>query len=587
MKPQSAITNRIKILFILMAVFGVIFIVRLFYLQVFEYNYYQNQAAAQQLKELTIPATRGLIYAENGANSITPMVLNQPVYTLYADPKFVQNPPQTAAAINKVIGGDTSTYAKLLSDTKLGYVVLATKLNVGQYNAINKLQLYGVGLQQVSERVYPNGGLGSQLLGFVDADGNGQYGVEGYLNSMLAGTNGLFKAVTDVRGIPLTTSKEDVLKPAKDGSNILLTIDRNIQWEAEQALAQGLKNAKATSGGLVVMDPSTGRVLAMANVPTYNVANYQNVSNYSVFQNGVVSHLYEPGSDVKLLTMTAGINQGVVTPDTTFNNTGSVSVDGYTISNVETHNGPTTMQVVLNLSLNTGAVYVLQQLGGGNLDLQGRNTLYQYFTQRYGFGQKTGIEQSGEEQGIIFSPTNVQGNDIRYANMSFGQGMEATMLQVASAESAIVNGGTYYQPQLLAGTVNNAGQVVTATKPKALRTNIISSTTASTMRQMAYTALHSTTNFTSNNTAGFYTGGKTGTSQTIDPHTGQYTNNNPIGSYLGFSGGNGSNGTPKYVIMVRVDDNKLPGYAGSVAAEPIFATMSNWLLNYYGLAPSN
>lgn len=441
MQPQLANVHSVRLLYGLLAVFGFIFIVRLFYLQVIKYSYYQNEAAAQQLRELTIPANRGLIYAMNGANSMTPMVLNQTVYTLYADPKFVEGASATANAIYKVIGGDTSTYTKLLSDSKLGYVVLATKLNVNQYNAINKLQLYGVGLQQVEERVYPNGGLASQVLGFVDADGQGQYGVEGYLNSELAGHNGLFKAVTDVRGIPLTTSKEDVLKPARDGTNVALTIDRNVEWEAQQALAQGLKGAGATSGSIVVMDPSNGHVLAMANEPTYDVSNYQDVTNYQDFQNGVVSHLYEPGSDIKLLTMAAGINQGVVTPNTTFNNTGTVVVDGDTIGNVEPHNGPTSMQVVLDLSLNTGAVFVLQQLGGGQINTQAKDTLYRYFSQRYGFGHKTGIEQSGEAAGLIFSPTNAQGDQVRYANMSFGQGFEATILQVAAAECAVVNGG--------------------------------------------------------------------------------------------------------------------------------------------------
>jgi cell division protein FtsI/penicillin-binding protein 2 len=325
----------------------------------------------------------------------------------------------------------------------------------------------------------------------------------------------------------------------------------------------------------------------MANVPTYDPSNYQDVTNYSDFQNNTVDYAYEPGSDFKLLTMTAAVNQGAVTPNTTFNNTGTVTVDGDTIENVESHPGSTTMQVVIDLSLNTGAVFMLQQLGGGQIDQQGKTLLYNYFTQKYGFGQKTGIEQTGEDAGTIYSPTNVQGDDIRYANMTFGQGIDATMIQVASAFDAIVNGGTYYKPQLLAGTVNDQGQVISTTKPDVERAGIITPQTASTIKQVAVTALDATPTLTAINTPGYFTGGKTGTSQVIDPATGAYTNVDPIGTYLGFGGGSGSNATPKYVIMIRVDNSHIPGYSGSTAAAPIFANISNWLINYYGLQPTS
>jgi cell division protein FtsI (penicillin-binding protein 3) len=238
------------------------------------------------------------------------------------------------------------------------------------------------------------------------------------------------------------------------------------------------------------------------------------------------------------------------------------------------------MTEVLQYSLNTGAVHVLQELSGGgnNINQSGRDKLYDYFTNRYMLGKKTGIEQSGESSGIVISPSDEQGNNVRYANMTFGQGMDNTMLQIAAAFSSVTNGGTYYQPHLVSGYMNDDGNV-TNVQPHIVKSDVITESASNDLRGMLHTARAET--FPGLDKAGYMVGGKTGTAQIIDPKTGKYEDSNAIGTYVGFGG----NSTSEYVIMVRVVDAKIGGYAGSMAAAPIFADISNWLIDYLKIQP--
>jgi cell division protein FtsI/penicillin-binding protein 2 len=318
----------------------------------------------------------------------------------------------------------------------------------------------------------------------------------------------------------------------------------------------------------------------MANYPTYNPAKYNEVKDYSVFQNGIVSEPYEAGSVMKTLTVGTGLDMGKIRPDTHYNNTGSVQVADATIHNALRFEalGNITIQDALHFSLNTGMVEVLKHLGDGQLNARARQTLYDYLVKHYLFGKKTGIEQSGEAKGTVIPPTEVQGNNVRYANMTFGQGMDVTMVQVASAFSAAINGGTYYQPHLVDGVLRDGE--VRHQAPHVVKNNVLKRDVSLTLRGMVEKARQD--GFLGDtDREGYMVGGKTGTSQIIDPRTGEYTDDNSIGSYLGFGGDT----EPKYVIMVQVRDSKLPGYAGTVAAAPIFGDISNWLIDYMKLQP--
>jgi cell division protein FtsI/penicillin-binding protein 2 len=577
MKLELQKGSRSKVLAVILLGLMTIFVVRLFYLQIIQHGYYVNLANQEQVKRLVIPATRGEIYALSGQTPV-PLVMNQDIYTVFADPTETTNDSGIIKTIEKVAGNNAQPDLKALLDRKdTRYQVLATKITLQQANAIKSENYNGVGFQAGTERVYPEGSLGAQVLGFVDNNGVGQYGVEGAMNSQLAGKNGLLQSVTDVNDIPLTIGSNNINKPAVNGVNEVLTIDPSIQLYTEQALANGLKRTGATRGSVIVMDPQTGRVLAMANLPSYNPAKYNEVQNIAAFDNGVISTPYEPGSDMKTLTMATGIDKGVVNANSTYDNTDHIQVDDITISNATLgQTGIITLQHAMNWSLNTGFVTVAERLGdGSNINLKARDTMYDYFHNRFHLGELTGIQLQGEAAGTIIPPTSVQGNAVRYSNMAFGQGLDVTMLQVASAFCSIVNGGNYYKPTVLAGTVDQDGNYF----PDKIQSpsHPIKQSTADQVREMTQVARN--TVYPGLDKPGYYVGGKTGTSQVIV--NGAYASDETIGTYLGYGG---TESTSRYVIMVQVSgDHEI--MAGNLDAMPIFTDISNWLLGYLNVQP--
>jgi cell division protein FtsI/penicillin-binding protein 2 len=320
----------------------------------------------------------------------------------------------------------------------------------------------------------------------------------------------------------------------------------------------------------------------MANYPSYNPNEYNKVTDYSVFQNAVISEPYEVGSVMKTMSMGAGLDSGAVTVNSTFNDaSGCVQIDDRKICNVEEdpRTANATMLDTLHYSLNTGVVHILKQMGGGRVTYEARQKLYSYYHDRYRFGVPTGIELAGEAQGVVISPDEAEGNNVRYANMAFGQGMDITMLQMAAGFSSAINGGIYYKPTVIAGTLTDQKKM-SPTKPKVLQKGVLSPEASTTLRDMIVKGRQLGV-LGGKDPAGYNVGGKTGTSQIIDKRTGEYTNENSIGSYVGFGG----NATPQYVIMVQVKDSKARGYAGTTAAGPIFQDISNKMIEYLRIAP--
>jgi len=560
-------------------VFGTmaIFVVRLFYLQILQHDYYVGLAKETQVKRLTIPSKRGLIYALDGQTPV-PLVMNQEVYTVFADPLIVVEDDKIINTIKRIAGGNARDNLQALLDKKDSrYQILATRVTRLQADKIKAEDLSGIGFQEISERVYPEGSLAAQTLGFVNFEGIASYGIESKLDKRLTGTDGLLQSVTDVSDVPLTIGNDNINRPPVNGENIVLSIDRNIQSHVEQALADGLKRTGATRGSAIMVDPQSGKILAMANLPTYNPAKFNEVKDAAAFNNGVVSAPYEPGSDVKTLTMATGIDKGVVTADATYNNTDYIQIDDRTITNATLgQTGIITFQHALNWSLNTGFVTVAERLGDGKSITRGaRDIMYDYFYNKFHLGQLTGVEVSGETTGTVISPATEEGNAVRYSNMAFGQGLDVTMVQVAAAFSSITNGGKYYKPTVLAGVVDKDGAYIankTSTSSVA-----ISKSAADQVREMTHVARN--TFFSSVDKPGYYIGGKTGTSQVIKD--GNYSTDETIGTYLGYGG---TENVSKYVIMVQVSgDHKT--LQGARDALPIFTDISNWMLEYIKLQP--
>ena len=577
MKLELQKGSRSKILAAMILCVMAIFVVRLFYLQIIQHDYYVGVANKEQIKRLTIPSKRGLIYALDGQTPV-PLVMNQTIYTVFADPVVTNDDSKIIETIKRIAGGNARSDIQSLLDKKDSrYQILATRITRTQADKIKSENLSGIGFQEESQRVYPEGSLAAQTLGFVDYSGIGRYGVESKLSDRLTGVDGLLQSVTDVSDVPLTIGDNNIDKAAINGENIVLSIDRNVQSHIQQALADGLKRTGATRGSAIVVDPQTGRIMAMANIPTFEPSKFNEVQDAAVFNNGVVSAPYEPGSDVKTLTMATGIDKGVVTPTATYVNTDYIQIDDRTITNATLgQTGTITFQHALEWSLNTGFVTVAERLGDGkSINREARDTMYDYFYNRFHLGQLTGVEVAGEVAGTIIPPTAADGNAVRYSNMAFGQGLDVTMVQVAAAFSSIVNSGKYYTPTVLAGVVDKNGRYIPnkTTTPS----TPITKSTADQVREMTHLARNAF--FSSVDKPGYYIGGKTGTSQVIKD--GVYSTDETIGTYLGYGG---SDELSRYVIMVQVSgDHKT--LQGARDALPIFTDISNWMLDYIKLQP--
>ncbi|MDB5160155.1 MAG: putative Peptidoglycan glycosyltransferase [Candidatus Saccharibacteria bacterium] len=574
--------SRTRILATVILVIVAIFVVRLFYLQVIRHDYYVGVAKQTQESRFIIPASRGEIYAMNG-DIPDQIVMNESVYTVFADPFTVDDKTKVVDSLKQIAGGNVRpNFDQLLDLKQTRYQILANKLTRTQADKLKALNLQGIGFQEVSQRVYPEGALAAQVLGFVDTNGAGQYGIEQYENDALNGKNGLLQAVTDVSKVPLTIGKDNTSVPAQNGKNIVLTIDRNVQSQVENILATDMQKLNVKNGSVLVMNPNNGKVLAMANNPSFDPANYGQVADVAGFNNNTISAPYEPGSDVKTYTLATGIDKGVVKASDTYNNTDHIKVDDITVSNATLgHTGNITFQTALLYSLNTGFVTVAERLGDGtNITKSARDVMYDYFHNRFGLGSLTGIELANEQAGTVISPDDPsgQGNAVRYSNMAFGQGLDATLIQVASGFSSIVNGGNYYKPTVINGYVGDDGTFQKVPDPAPLRTNIIQKSTSTQIKEATHDAR--AVSFGKTDKPGYYIGGKTGTSQVIV--NGQYSNTETVGTYLGFGGG--SEDSTQYVIMVQVS-GKDQILGGAQQALPIFTDISNWMLGYLKIQP--
>lgn len=566
---------------VVMLVFGV-FLVRLFYLQIIRHDYYKQVANVGHLKEYEITAKRGVIKAHDG-NAVVPIVLDQTLYTIYADPTLVKDHAKVAVSLSDIFKGSSADYEKKLRTKDTRYVVLARKATKAQKEALLKKKYPGIGSQEQQYRTYPNGSLASQLLGFVNNDGKGSYGIEQYLNNKLAGTSGELKAVTDVHGVPLAANTDNILTQPVAGSDVVLTIDIAMQKQLEDILKAGLDHAKSSQGSALIIDPNTGAIKAMANFPTYDPSNYADVEDGSVFLNAAVSHPIEVGSVMKPLTVAAALDKGVIQPGTTYYDPSKFKVDDFTISNIEEDGGPGTKSIadLLNLSLNTGATWLLMRMSGNgdHITPDGREVWHDYMANHYMFGKATGIEQGYEATGSIPDPNDGYARDLTYANTAFGQAMTATPLQMAAAYSAVLNGGKYYKPHLVDSYIAADGKK-TQVKSEVMRDNVVSPRISEELWPLLEYVVnkhHFSRGFDQNT---YSVGGKTGTAQIANP-AGGYFDTEFNGTYMGFVGGD----RPQYVIAVSVIRPKIAGYAGSQAAQPIFGDLAHMLLDKFNVTP--
>ncbi len=560
----------------------VVFVGRLFQVQILERDKYVSEADEMRVKQRELVAKRGEIYMMSGEDEVVPLVMNERTWTIFVDPSYVGDKNTVQEKLGEILGEQMiTTWDKVWSNMKNMYVEVAKNVGYETVSAVKAANLKGVGQKETSRRVYPYGTMAAQVVGFVNAEGVGT-GVEGSLNSRLTGTNGLLKTVTDVNSVPLSIGDDNIEIPAVDGEDIVLTLDENIQRKTEKVIEKTVENSNGTikSASVLIMNPNNGQVWAMANYPTFSPAEYYNVSDTSVYTNRTTESAYEPASVCKPFTYAIAINEGKLDPTDTYYNLGYTKVGDRTMKNAtgtENQVGTRTFYEALDHSLNTGSIEVLRKLGGESIPKSARTTMYNYLYQNFGLGHTTGIELY-EASGKIISPDEDEGNAVRYANMTFGQGMSLTMVQVAAGFSALVNGGKYYQPTILAGTMEN-GEFVKA-ETKTVDHEAISAETSATMRKMLQEVR--SVNGGSADKAGYNIGVKTGTAETYDEN-GNYTSARTVVGAIGYGGSAEDDALPEYVILVRLDGNAL--LWGVSNAVPVFTELSNFMLDYLQIEP--
>ena len=543
---------------------------RLFFLQVVNGKETRLLAEDQHSIYTKLLAARGEIkITDKFSSEPYAVATNVQKALVYAVPAEIVDPMQTAIALASILQMDEKEVLARFEDKSRKYVSIKKQLTDEQQAKIKSLKLPGINFDYEDVRVYPEGSLLAQVLGYVGYKGDskqGLYGLEGYFEKRLAGKNGELIQETGAKGTWVFGSNRDIITP-ENGSNLILTIDKSIQFKAESVIKTAVKKHGADSGSVIVVDPKTGAVLAMAGFPSFNPNEYNKAEDPKVFLNQTTIGAYEPGSIFKPITMAMAINEGKVTPDTTYVDPGFLEIDNYTIKNSDGKaHGKQTMIQVLDESLNTGAVFAKDQIG---------NVKFSEYVKKFGFGQSTGIEVL-ESKGSV---GNLKGNiNVNYATASYGQGISATPLQMVQAYSALANQGKMMRPYLVKAIVLSGGKVE-ETRAQELG-QIIDSKTADTISAMMVSVVE---NGHGKRAAvkGYYIAGKTGTAQVSKKNERGYEEGNTIGSFIGF----GPVENPKFLMLVRIDNPRDVQYAESTAA-PAFGEIAQFILNYLNV-PTN
>lgn len=576
--------KRLKILkYITLGAFAII-AVRLFFIQIIEHDMWVAKANEQHTILETITAKRGEIYMMDGDEPV-PVVLNQAVYQVIIDPAVTPKDKIKDALEKHAKPYITANLDEVYSAEGLRYYIVAKNVPYTNATEIAKEGIDNVWLKEGNKRVYPEGEMGSTVLGFVNSDGLGQYGVEGSLNTLLTGKDGLLKSISDVNNVALSIGKDNVKIPAEDGKNVVLSIDRGLEKGVEEVLAGAINSTAATNAAALVMNPNTGEVVAMTALPGYNPGDYGNVKDASIYINQVTEVPYEPASIFKNFVFSAALNEGKMTADTTYLNTPSTEVDGNTIWNAEQraklNNQTLTMRDALYWSLNVGSIQALKFLGGNpnEITAEGREKMYDYYYNKFRLGHATGIELI-EQEGFIWEPhAEIYGLNAAYANMTFGQNLSATMIQTATAFSSVVNGGVWRTPSVVKGTLEN-GAIKPLENREKVEDQILTEETSATMRSLlvnnrSYKARAGI------DKPGYDVGGKSGTAQVIVDGAYDDSMSNLVGSYIGFVAPSGK--MPSYVIMVKMWGEGKALSGGE--AQSLFDTLSNYVIDYLKIKP--
>jgi cell division protein FtsI/penicillin-binding protein 2 len=559
---------RISFLGLFVFIIATLILFRAYFLQVDSYAYYQALAENQHSFFRKLIPDRGEIFLKD-REGLYPVAVNKQSMMAYAVPKEIEDNIFASGELARILSLDQNALREKLADKEDMYEVLKRRLSEVEIEGIKGAKILGVHLVGEDFRYYPGGELAAHILGYVGWKENefgGRYGSELFFEEELRGENGELFHNKDASGKWITTSARDIAY-AKNGTSLVLSFDRIVQYRAEKLLAAAVEKYQADRGTVIVMETKTGKLISMANYPTFNPNEYAKVENMEVFRNLAVSDPYECGSVFKPFTMAAAIDAGKISPDTTYVDTGAVTEAGYTIKNSDLKsNGKQTMTEVLEKSLNTGVIFAEKQMG---------NETFRGYIERFGFGELTGTDIFAEVPGNISNLKNHKRN-IEFFTASYGQGITVTPLQLVSAYNAIANGGVLLKPQIIDHLIYADGSV-SESSPQEVR-RVISQKTAHDVSQMLRSVVEKGHGKRAG-VPGYAVGGKTGTAQVV--FGGKYEEGKNIGSFAGFAPVD----NPRFTMLVRLDNPKTVEWAESSAA-PTFGELMKFLLEYYHVEPT-
>ncbi len=545
--------RRCEAVFLIFFVFLLLCVGRLFFIQFFRSDYLTSIAKKQHNQLVELEPRRGAIYD----CMLKAQAFNMSMDSLYAVPNSIKNKEEVIGQLLPILGVERSYLVDRLNRKK-SFIWIARKLNPEDSAKIKRLNIKGLGFMKETKRIYPNSYLASHILGFSGMDNIGLEGVERDFNHYLKGTPGWAIFLRDARLKKLDIG-EKMVQPV-DGLDLVLTIDEVIQYIAERELDKAFKKYNAKAASIVVMDPHTGRILAIANRPTYDLNRRTGVSK-DAMRNRAICDLFEPGSVFKIVTAAAALEEKKVTEsDVFFCENGAYRVGGRILHDHRPH-GNLTFRQVIEESSNIGTVKIAQLLGP--------DALYRYI-RAFGFGAKLGIDLSGEISGMISAPRSWSKTSI--TSIPMGQEVGVTALQLASAISVIANGGQLMKPYIVDSVRDNQGRIIKQNKPALLR-KVISVDTAMRIKKILTGVVEEGTG-RMGKVAGFSAAGKTGTAQKLEPN-GTYSHSKFIASFIGFAPAE----DPLLTIVVMVDEPH-PYYFGGVVAAPVFQKVAGDVIRY-------
>ena len=540
---------RVNLIFFLILLFSLAITGRLIYLQILKGDFYKALSQGLHSSFNETLGERGEIFLKDG----TPLAINLNFPLVFASPKKIRDFEKTSQILSEILNLDSNppttqqgktTYdfilEKLKKDKDKFYSLIKKKLSPEEVEKLKNLSLEGIFIDEERGRYYPQENLASQTVGFLGAEGKGQYGLEESFDNVLISENGFGKS--------------------EKGTDLILTIDYSIQFEAEKLLERAKGDLEIEKGEIIVIDPNSGKIIALANFPNFNPNQYEDYAeegNLEIFKNGVTQELFEPGSVFKPITMAAALNEEKITPQTIYRDPGEIKIDGWTIYNYDgrKYPGEITMTEVLEKSINTGAVFAQRQIP---------NLVFLEYIKNFGFFEPTGIdlrESYSQNQEIN------QGREINFATASYGQGINITPIQLARAYCAIANGGKLITPYLVEEPVE--------VKPQP--EEVISQKTASQLTAMLVSVVE---NGFGNRAKipGYYIAGKTGTA--LQPKIGEGVYSDKtwqtfVGYFPAFN--------PKFLILIKLDNPKTK--TAEYSAVPIFHDLAEYIINYWKIPP--